>query len=752
MHKTRCVIVVTLCCFLFLSFLPSLYAGGDIIKNDGMSDYENFWRKGENNLSPLQESLQDSLNVRRLGRGLFEPLGLFTIDHDTCYVISGKDIVLYDVSDEAAPLLLSSHRIDIVNVRVIQSRGPYIYLTAYAQGFWILDKTDDFKSVGSYKPGVLMSNSFIEGGRAYIIGDYNIHIVDMTQPDNPQLLGIYDLASDIPMVYAIGDTCYVVRTSFGLMVLDTSDPSEIMVLDSLKVADGLLRLTMQDSLVYAVGHKHLSVLNVDDVTNIFEAGRLAFDYVVGDPPLEVSGQYVMLPAWYTGIHIFDVSDPENIKEVGDYPLAYPAGATYSPPNVFVTNEDGLRIIDFSTPQEPELVKFVNGDYSLENLEIHEGYAYICDFNYYYGGGALRILDVSEPSAPREISSLELNGANDVQIDYPLAYVGSRTTGFYILDVSNSDSIIQIGHSDVDAKGIFIKYPYAYLAIEHWDLDGLKVLDISHPDSIVELGYYPIQITDDVFVQDTVAYVASAFDGVYIINIKDPEQLTRISRFPTYDIASDVHVSGNYLYVAAGYAGVSVVDISDPAMPVEVAYSLAGYGNKIHVVDPYLYLAGGSYGLRVLDISVPDSIHEVGYYGKASLGGIYADDNYIYMGTYDAGFYIFEFAPVGIIPIDEGGFSSLPKIFVLHQNYPNPFNPTTTISFDIPEEKEHVKLTVYDLRGRHVKTLVDSELEPGSHKVVWDGRTEHGNTVSSGVYIYNITSNNTSYSRKMIMIK
>jgi len=98
---------------------------------------------------------------------------------------------------------------------------------------------------------------------------------------------------------------------------------------------------------------------------------------------------------------------------------------------------------------------------------------------------------------------------------------------------------------------------------------------------------------------------------------------------------------------------------------------------------------------------------------------------------------------------------LPNAFSLDQNYPNPFNPTTTITFEIPGEagkKQHVKLTVYDLRGKHVKTLIDSELEPGSHTVVWDGRAEQGSTVSSGIYIYSITSNNTSYSRKMVMIK
>jgi len=695
--------------------------------------------------------LQDSLNVRRVGRGLFEPLEAFTIDHDTCYVISGKDIVLYDVTDESAPLLLSSHRITITNIREVHSQGSYLYLTAYGNGFWILDKTDNFRAVGWYVPGGSVARAFIEDGKAYLVCEGNLHIVDVTQLGALQLLGIYDLNAALSMTYVTGDTCYITRSSYGLMVLDVSDPLDIIALDSLKITDGALYLTVRDTLAYLTGGHHITVVNVKDLTETFKVGRLDYEYLIR-APVQLHQEYVMLTTMYSGIRLLDVSNPENMYEVGSYPASDPAGAVFAFPYVFVTNEEGLRIIDFSPPQEPELVKFVEGDYTLEELDVHDSYAYICDFNHYYGGGVLRVLDVREPSVPRAISSLEINGANDVQIDYPLAYIGSRTTGFYILNISNHDSIVQIGHSDVDARGIYIQYPYAYLAIEHWDLDGLKVLDISHPDSIVELGYYPILSTDDVFVQDTIAYVASSFDGVYIINVKDPEQLTRISRFPTYDIASDVHVSGNYLYVAAGYAGISVVDISDPAMPIEVAYSLAGYGNKIHVVDPYLYLAGGSYGLRVLDISEPDSIHEVGYYGKASVGGIYADEDYIYMGTFDGGFYIFEFTPVGIIPVDEGGFAGLPKSFVLHQNYPNPFNPTTTISFDIPEEKEHVKLTVYDLRGRHVKTLIDSELIPGNHRVSWDGRNDRGEVASSGVYFYTIKTGDHVATRKMTVVR
>lgn len=96
-----------------------------------------------------------------------------------------------------------------------------------------------------------------------------------------------------------------------------------------------------------------------------------------------------------------------------------------------------------------------------------------------------------------------------------------------------------------------------------------------------------------------------------------------------------------------------------------------------------------------------------------------------------------------------------RTFKLDQNYPNPFNPTTTISFDIPGEtgrKQHVTLHLYDLRGRHVKTLINSALEPGNHKVVWDGSNEQGQKVSSGIYLYTLISGKQKYSKKMVVIK
>jgi hypothetical protein len=99
--------------------------------------------------------------------------------------------------------------------------------------------------------------------------------------------------------------------------------------------------------------------------------------------------------------------------------------------------------------------------------------------------------------------------------------------------------------------------------------------------------------------------------------------------------------------------------------------------------------------------------------------------------------------------------SLPKTFSLSQNYPNPFNPSTTIAVDLPgaaSATQPVNLTVYDIRGRRVRTLIDSDLEPGSHKIHWNGRNDRGESVSSGIYLYTLKTREGTFTRKMMVLK
>ncbi|MCP3685484.1 MAG: T9SS type A sorting domain-containing protein, partial [bacterium] len=107
---------------------------------------------------------------------------------------------------------------------------------------------------------------------------------------------------------------------------------------------------------------------------------------------------------------------------------------------------------------------------------------------------------------------------------------------------------------------------------------------------------------------------------------------------------------------------------------------------------------------------------------------------------------------GIITGIDQSDSIVPSIFALKQNYPNPFNATTKIDFSLPKTTL-VTLTIYNILGQKVKTLVHAVKSSGDYSVVWDGADAYGMNVSSGVYIYRLATNSGFIqSEKMILLK
>ena len=111
-----------------------------------------------------------------------------------------------------------------------------------------------------------------------------------------------------------------------------------------------------------------------------------------------------------------------------------------------------------------------------------------------------------------------------------------------------------------------------------------------------------------------------------------------------------------------------------------------------------------------------------------LGTFYVDNIYFYND---------------VTAIDE---TVLPTEFALEQNYPNPFNPTTTIRFNLPEAN-HVTMTLYNMLGREIATLVNEYREAGSY----DYRLDASN-LPTGTYFYSIVSGDFKEVRKMVLIK
>ena len=102
--------------------------------------------------------------------------------------------------------------------------------------------------------------------------------------------------------------------------------------------------------------------------------------------------------------------------------------------------------------------------------------------------------------------------------------------------------------------------------------------------------------------------------------------------------------------------------------------------------------------------------------------------------------------------DEGPHDQLPTNYSLELiYYPNPFNPITTLRYDLPEQT-HVNITVYDMLGRKVRTILNEQQDPGYKSLIWDATNDYGKPVSAGIYLYQIQAGEYMQTKKMVLLK
>ena len=98
-----------------------------------------------------------------------------------------------------------------------------------------------------------------------------------------------------------------------------------------------------------------------------------------------------------------------------------------------------------------------------------------------------------------------------------------------------------------------------------------------------------------------------------------------------------------------------------------------------------------------------------------------------------------------------GDKDTPSGFAVTGNFPNPFNPETSIQFTLPEDGV-VNLAVYNIMGQKVRELVADTMQAGTHSVIWDGKDDMGNVVSSGIYLSRLISGENVAAGRMLLLK
>ena len=102
--------------------------------------------------------------------------------------------------------------------------------------------------------------------------------------------------------------------------------------------------------------------------------------------------------------------------------------------------------------------------------------------------------------------------------------------------------------------------------------------------------------------------------------------------------------------------------------------------------------------------------------------------------------------VTVLPLIE-----IPVKYAFHQNYPNPFNPITTLRYELPKQV-HVRITIYDMLGREVRTILNEHQDPGYKSLIWNATNDYGKPVSAGIYLYQIQAGEYMQTKKMVLLK
>jgi len=638
----------------------------------------------------------------------------------------------------------------------------------------------------------------VSGNYVYFAADYEgLNIINVSDPANPELANRYPTPSHASDVFALGNYAYVACQSSSLEILDVNNPPNPVFVGHCAITSNARGVYIQGGYAYIADDLGgLQIVNIGDPANPFvigsyRASNFALDVVV-------LGNYAYMAYGYDGLVIIDVTDPTNPAFAGSWsdPLNVWVDGVFVQGNyAFIASVIGeagcLSLIDISDPTRPTLVGGrAEGGWALD-VCVSGNYAYVADLE-----SGLPVFDISNPASPISVGEYSTPpSVKDVFVRGNYAYTACNEAGIEIVDITYPSSPSVIGNwayynpyrGRYDAiTNVFILGNYAYVIDASWC--ELWILNISDPQNPLISGnlrlYFGVPM--EIFVRGSYAYVAMYTYGLYIIDVSDPARPALIGQYDTPGQAQGVYVAGDYAFVADTYS-LQVINISDPAGPTYAGGLSSVYPSKAYVEGAYIFMSDGNY-LIIADISDPTN---PAFTGRCRLEGIgedvYVAGIYAYVAegrvsSHRAGIEVFDVmdpanptivdslnAPgdgYGIYLSGENvyladnysfmifhsdltaieGSDQLPLSFSLYQNYPNPFNASTTIGYSLAKEGP-VALSVYNIVGQKIATLLEGIQPIGNHKVVWNG-----DDYPSGVYFIRLQAGDQSRNIKMILMK
>jgi hypothetical protein len=448
-------------------------------------------------------------------------------------------------------------------------------------------------------------------------------------------------------VYVKENYAYVACGDQGLRIIDISDvshPEQIWQINEYKDNNyckmrGPGEVFVYKNYLFLVTSNSIPIFDISNPRNPIEVGDIYKEGHHWTTSFVIKGDYAFLANSGSDLEIYYILDPTNPIKVtkcnNECKNVILDIAIYDK-KVYEITKNEIKIYDISDITSPVLIGSHYIYYANYNeCEISGNYLFIADKDmgliiYDVGSGIIRI----NPYGGGE--------AYDIAVTNNYAYVAYAYDGIQILDVSEPNEVVKIGHYNDGGKavGIFVSENYIYIADYY---SGLEIIDFSNLLAPHKVGqYYDGGAVYDVEINRNYAYIADGIEGLEIIDITDPKKPIEIGQYTNDNITKTVAINGKYAYLGDG-KGITILDVSNPNSPINVGqYNKSCYINDIVITGDYAYCVSELEGFEIFDISNPRKPIKVGQYNCGEIPlNVVVSEKFAYVTYGSSGFRIID---------------------------------------------------------------------------------------------------------------
>ncbi len=456
---------------------------------------------------------------------------------------------------------------------------------------------------------------------AYVAaGKGGMHVVDISVPNHPALMGSLPLDNDATDIALVGSTAYVANAGSGFEIVSIANPARPLNMGSLPSFGAPVSSieTIDDQTICSAR---------DDLIQIFDVSNPRAPQPVAEldtfrvRDLFASGGLLYTLQSFSRLEIIDVSDTKSIRTLSTTTLPISAySITVVGMTAYCSSPDGeLVTIDVANPEAPTVLTSARGknatnargDQDAAGIAVSNAIAFVAS-----ASRGLELFDVSDPANPGDPRRLFSDPASGVAVAGDVAYLAALDSGFNAIDptADPAEAVLATISIPGDARRLLIKGELAFIADGP---GGPLVLDVSDPAAIRPLAsvsnWNPDLEAFSVEPEGNFLFVSTGLGStIEIVEVVDPVNPKVVASLSLPGSPRAVLTAGDTMYVGCDDLGLCVVDITDPALPKIISTQAPKDAIfDMAMSDTTLYLARGTLGVTMLDVTDPRSPSVIG---------------------------------------------------------------------------------------------------------------------------------------------